>query len=133
MTMSYITVAVNCRVILLSLILPREHIISRYFYFTIAGLKYPVAAVKCCPVLHFSVVIFSGPPGSLIPTLFHYPSRTDSVKLVCNVQVIMLPLLNNASKGSYFIQLKCHYILAKKKLKILPHASLKVYTYTRRK
>jgi hypothetical protein len=28
-----------------------------------------VAAVKSCPVLHFSVIIFSGPSGSLMPTL----------------------------------------------------------------
>jgi hypothetical protein len=38
-------------------------------YFTTAGVKCRVAAVKSCPVLHFSVVIFSGSSGSLMPAL----------------------------------------------------------------
>jgi hypothetical protein len=45
-------------VILLWLMLPRDHFVSRILYFTTAGVKCRVAAVKSCPVLHFSVVIF---------------------------------------------------------------------------
>jgi hypothetical protein len=37
---------------------PRDHFVSRFLYFTTAGVKYCVAAVKSCTVLHFSVVIF---------------------------------------------------------------------------
>jgi hypothetical protein len=38
--------------------LPRDPFVSRFLYFTTAGVKCCVAAVKICPVLHFSVVIF---------------------------------------------------------------------------
>jgi hypothetical protein len=38
--------------------LPRDHSVSRFLNFTTAGVKCCVAAVKSCPVLHFSVVIF---------------------------------------------------------------------------
>jgi hypothetical protein len=38
--------------------LPRDHFVSRFLYFTTAGVKCCVAAVKSCPVLHFIVVIF---------------------------------------------------------------------------
>jgi hypothetical protein len=48
----------NFLVILLWLMLPRDHFVSRFLYFTTAGVKCWVAAVKSCPVLHFSVVIF---------------------------------------------------------------------------
>jgi hypothetical protein len=34
---------------------------------TTAGGKCCVEAIKSCPILHFSVVIFSGPSGSLSP------------------------------------------------------------------
>jgi hypothetical protein len=50
--------------------LPRDHFVSRILYFTTAGVKSRVAAVKSCHVLHFSDVIFSGPLGSLMPALF---------------------------------------------------------------
>jgi hypothetical protein len=46
----------NSYVILLWLMLPRDHFVSRFLYFTTTGVKCCVAAVKCCPVLHFSVV-----------------------------------------------------------------------------
>jgi hypothetical protein len=59
----------NSYVILLWLMLPRDHFVSRILYFTTAGVKCRMAAVKSCPVLHFSVAIFSGPSGSLMPTL----------------------------------------------------------------
>jgi hypothetical protein len=45
-------------VILLWLMLPRDHFVSRFLYFTTAGVKCCVAAATSCPVLHFSVVIF---------------------------------------------------------------------------
>jgi hypothetical protein len=48
----------NVHVILLWLMLPRDHFVSRYLYFTTTGAKCCVAAVKCSPLLHFSVVIF---------------------------------------------------------------------------
>jgi hypothetical protein len=48
----------NSYVILLWLMLLRDHFVSRFLYFTTAGVKCRVAAVKSCPVLHFSVVIF---------------------------------------------------------------------------
>jgi hypothetical protein len=38
--------------------LPRDYFVSRFLFFTTAGVKCCVAAVKSCPVLHFSVVIF---------------------------------------------------------------------------
>jgi hypothetical protein len=38
--------------------LPRDHFVSRFSYFTTVGVKCRVAALKGCPVLHFSVVIF---------------------------------------------------------------------------
>jgi hypothetical protein len=40
------------------LILLMDHLVSRYLYFTTAGVKCRVAAVKHCPVLHPSVFIF---------------------------------------------------------------------------
>jgi hypothetical protein len=49
----------NSYAILLWLMLPRHHFVSRILYFTTAGFKCRVAGVKSCPVLHFSVVIFS--------------------------------------------------------------------------
>jgi hypothetical protein len=48
----------NSLVILVWLMLPRDHFVSRFLCFTTAGVKCCVAAVKSCPVLHFSVVIF---------------------------------------------------------------------------
>jgi hypothetical protein len=38
--------------------LPKENFVSRFLYFTTAGVKCCVAAVKSCPVLHFTVVTF---------------------------------------------------------------------------
>jgi hypothetical protein len=38
--------------------LPRDHYVSRFLYFTTAGVKYCVAAVKVASYIHFSVVIF---------------------------------------------------------------------------
>jgi hypothetical protein len=83
-----------------------------------------IKAVKSCPVLHFSVVTFSGPSGSLMPALFgvenwvplkpvlagvrdvallHYPSCIDSNKqrlqFCCNIVVI------NASEISLCFQI----------------------------
>jgi hypothetical protein len=109
----------NSYVILLGLMPPRDHFVSGILYFTTAGVKCCVAAVKCCPVLHFSVVIFSGPSGSLMPAplsvenwvplkpvlggvrvvaFIHYLSCTDSIKpslqFLCNFVGI------NASEGS---------------------------------
>jgi hypothetical protein len=97
--------------------------VSRILYFTTAGVKCRVPAVKSCPVLHFSVVIFSGPSGSLMPALLsvenwvplkpvlggvrdvaliHYHSCTDSIKpslqFSCNFVVI------NAFEGSLCFQ-----------------------------
>jgi hypothetical protein len=43
--------------------------VSRFLYFTTAGAKCCVAAVKSCPVLHFSVVIFFWSFGSLMQAL----------------------------------------------------------------
>jgi hypothetical protein len=50
--------ACNFHALLLWLMLPRDHFASRFLYFTTAGIKCCVAAVKRCPVLHFSVIIF---------------------------------------------------------------------------
>jgi hypothetical protein len=62
--------------------LPKDHLFSElilYFafallifilvFFTTEGVKCRVAAVKSCPVLYFSFVIFSGPSESLMPAL----------------------------------------------------------------
>jgi hypothetical protein len=38
------------------LMLPRDHFVSRFLYFTTADVQCCVAAVKSCPVLHFSVL-----------------------------------------------------------------------------
>jgi hypothetical protein len=48
----------NSYVILLWLMRPRDHFVSRFLYFTTSDVKCCVAAVKSCPVLHFSVGIF---------------------------------------------------------------------------
>jgi hypothetical protein len=97
--------------------LPMDHFVSGILYFTTAGVKCGVAAVKCCLVLHFNVVIFFWSFGiidastikcPLKPVLggvrdvapIHYPSCTDSIKpslqFLCNFVVI------NASEGSLF-------------------------------
>jgi hypothetical protein len=36
----------------------RDHFVSRFLYFTTAGVKCRVAAVKSCPMLHFSFIFF---------------------------------------------------------------------------
>jgi hypothetical protein len=104
--------------------LPNDSFVSRFFYFTTAGVKCRVAAVKSCTVLPFSTVNFSSPSGSLMPALLsienlvpfkpvlwdltdialiHYPSCTDSIKpslqFSCNFVVI------NASEGSLCFQI----------------------------
>jgi hypothetical protein len=87
---------------------------SRFVYFTTAGVKCCVAAVKSCPVLHFSVVIFfwsfgiidastikcwelstayAGARGVRDVARNHYPSFIDSINRVCNSRVILLWLL----------------------------------------
>jgi hypothetical protein len=48
----------NFHVILLWLMLLRDHFLFRFLYFTTAGVKCQVASVKSCPVIHFSGVIF---------------------------------------------------------------------------
>jgi hypothetical protein len=113
----------NSYVILLRLMLPMDHFVSRFFYFATAGVKCCVAAVKSCPVLHFSVVIFSGPSGSLIPALLsvenwvpikpvlggvrdvariHYLSCTDSIKP--SLQFLCYFVVINASEESLCFQ-----------------------------
>jgi hypothetical protein len=108
----------NFYVILLWLMLPRDNFVSRILYFTKAGVTCRPAAVKSCPVLHFSVVIFSGPSGSLMPTLSsvenwvplkpvlggvrdvartHYPSCTDSIKP--SLQFLCYFVVLDASEG----------------------------------
>jgi hypothetical protein len=116
-------VSILINVILLWLMLPRDHFVSRFLYFTTASVKCCVSAVKMCPFLHFSVVICFGPSGSLIPALLSvenwemlkpqlggvrdfalilYPSCTDSIKpslqFLCHFVVI------NASEGSLCFQ-----------------------------
>jgi hypothetical protein len=39
-----------------NVMLPMDHFVSRFLYFTTTGVKCRVAAVKSCPVLHFSVI-----------------------------------------------------------------------------
>jgi hypothetical protein len=99
--------------------LPRNHFVSRILYFTTAGVKCRVAAIKSCLVLHFSVVIFSCPSGSLMPALLsvenkvllkpvlgdvrdvaliHYPSCTDSIKP--SLQFFFNVVVINASEES---------------------------------
>jgi hypothetical protein len=103
--------------------LPRDHFFSRYLYITSTGVKCYVAAVKSCPVLHFSVTVvilfwsfgiiesitFSVEywvllnPGLGVvrdDALFHYFLCTDSIKrslqVSCNFAVF------NASEVSLF-------------------------------
>jgi hypothetical protein len=97
----------NFHAILLRFMLPRDHFVSRFWFCTTAGVKCSVAAVKSCPVLHFSVDIFSGLSGSLMPAqlsvenwiqlkpvlgglrdiaLIYYPSCTN---IICNFYVIL--------------------------------------------
>jgi hypothetical protein len=104
----------NSYVILLWLILPRAHFVSRFLYFTTAGVKCRVAAVQSIPVLHFSVVIFfwsfgiinasaiecwelgtaqAGARGVWDVALVHYSSCADSIKPNCNSYVILLWLM----------------------------------------
>jgi hypothetical protein len=49
--------------------LPRGHFVSRFLYFTTAGVKSCVADEKSCPILHFGVVIFFWSSGSWMPAL----------------------------------------------------------------
>jgi hypothetical protein len=60
-----------CRfhVFLLWLMLPRDHPLSITIFFTKVGVKCRVAAAKNCPILHFSVVQFSGNSALLIQAL----------------------------------------------------------------
>jgi hypothetical protein len=114
----------NSRVILLWLMFPKDQFISRFLYFTTAGVKCHLAAVKGCPVPHFSIVIFfwsfgiidastikcwelstaqAGARGVRDVARIHYPSCTDSIKpnlqFCCNFVVI------NASEGSLCFQI----------------------------
>jgi hypothetical protein len=97
---------------------------SRFLYFTTAGVKCCVAAVKSCLVLHFSIVIFFWPFGIIDASTIkcwelstaqvgakgvrdvariHYPTFTDTIKpslqFSCNFVVI------NASEGSLFFKI----------------------------
>jgi hypothetical protein len=94
--------ACNFHVLLLWLMLPRDHFASRFLYFTTAGIKCCVAAVKSCPVLHFSIIEFfwsfgiidasiikcwelstaqAGARGHVgYVALIYYLSSTDSIK-----------------------------------------------------
>jgi hypothetical protein len=99
--------------------LPKDHFVSTFLYFTTADVKSCVAAVKRCPVLHFSVVIFfwsfgiidastikcwklstaqAGARGRVGCCTIHLSTCADSikpsVKFSCNFVVI------NASEGS---------------------------------
>jgi hypothetical protein len=58
--------------------LPRDHFVSRFLYFTTAGVKCCVASVKSCPVLHFS----SGPSGPLMPALLSVENWVPLLKAV---------------------------------------------------
>jgi hypothetical protein len=51
------------------LMLQMDHFVSRFLYFTTAGVMCCMAAVKSCPVLHFSNVIVFWFSGSLMPAL----------------------------------------------------------------
>jgi hypothetical protein len=86
-------------------------ILFGFLYIITADVKWCVAAVKGCPVLHFSVIIFFWSSGSLSPALFcmcwelstaqagqtvregcftfHYPSCTESINRICNFHVIL--------------------------------------------
>jgi hypothetical protein len=59
----------NSPVILLWLMLPRDHFVSRFLCFTSAGVKCCVAAVKSCPYFISVLLYFSGPSESLMPAL----------------------------------------------------------------
>jgi hypothetical protein len=105
--------------------LPRDHFVTGFLYLITAGVKCCVAAVKRCPVLHFSVVIFSlsfriidastikywqlstaqaGPTGreGYIAHI-HDPSCTDSIKP--SLQFLHNFVVINASEGPLCFQI----------------------------
>jgi hypothetical protein len=110
------------------LLLLRDKTLSRILYFTTAGVKYCVAAVKSCL---FSTSCLS---GSLIPTLLivynrvslkpplgglrnvalsHFPLFTDSKRRLCNVHVIFLWLMlprDDTLSGLFFLNI-IHYLI----------------------
>jgi hypothetical protein len=93
-------------------------------YFTTAGVKCCVTAVKSCPVLHFCVVMFfwsfgiidaspikcwelsaaqAGARGVRDVARIHYPSCTDSIKP--SLQFSCYFVVINASEGSLCFQI----------------------------
>jgi hypothetical protein len=60
----------NSLVILLWLMHPRDHFVSRFLYFTTTGVKYCVAAVKSCRYFTSVLLCFSCPSESLMPAFF---------------------------------------------------------------
>jgi hypothetical protein len=97
----------------------RDHFCFQIFVLHNSMCQVPCGSRKSCPVLHFSVVIFSGPSGSLMPTLLsvknwvplkavlggvrdvaliHFPSCTDSIKP--SLQFLYYFVVINASEGS---------------------------------
>jgi hypothetical protein len=64
-------VLANTYNLLFKLMPPGDHFVFRFLYFTTAGVKCCVAAVKSCPVLHFSIVIFFWSLGIIDANIFH--------------------------------------------------------------
>jgi hypothetical protein len=71
----------NFHVIVLFLMLPRDYIF-RYLYITTAG-------VNCC-ILHFSVLIFYGPSGSLSTALLSVKNWVTLKSVLGGVMVVAL-------------------------------------------
>jgi hypothetical protein len=96
--------------------LPRDHFVSRFLYSTTAGVKCYVAAVKHCPVLHFSVHCLLITPllsvenwvplapvlgGMRDVALIHYPSYTDSINP--SLQFSSNFVVIHAAEGLHFV------------------------------
>jgi hypothetical protein len=101
----------NFHVNLLFLKLPRDYFLTRCLYITTAGVNCCVAAVKSCPVLYFSVVIFSGgPSGSLSQALFSVKNWVPLKSVqggVRDVAPFYYPLCTESAIFMYFCCFEC--------------------------
>jgi hypothetical protein len=94
-------------VILLWLLLPRDHFLSRFFYF-----KTAMAAVSSCPVLHVSVVIFFWSFGTIdASTIKCWELSTARAGAMDGRDVALIhdPICTNSIKSS--LQFSCNFVV----------------------